>query len=103
VTPTDPFDDLESRLRRRPVPALAPEFRERVLADMTTAAGPVPAGRWRFAAGLAAAVLVGLNLAGIAANDLFAGPVVPRLLPPPGASPRLASPWLPCDLPGRWG
>ena len=98
MTPTDPFDDLEARLRRRPVPALPPGLRARVLADVKEATEPVPADSWRFAAGLAAAVLVGLNLALMAAN----GPLVPQFGLPAEASvaPRFGSPWVPCDLPG---
>jgi hypothetical protein len=98
VTPTDPFDDLEARLRRRPMPTLPPGLRDRVLADVTVATEPAPADGWRFAAGLAAAVLVGLNLALMAAN----GPLVPRFGLAPGVTvaPRFGSPWLPCDLPG---
>ena len=85
MTPTDPLDDLEARVRRRPMPALPPGLRDRVLADTAAVAEPTPVVDWRFAASLAAAVLVGLNVA-LMASNLIAGPVVPRLFPPPGAS-----------------
>ena len=111
MTPTDPLDELENRLRRRLVPGLPPGLRDRVLAEVVEVARPRVASAWRFAIGLAAAVLIGLNLAGMAANEAFSGRIVPRLFPPTGASvssvggaavaPRLGSPWLPCDLPGR--
>jgi hypothetical protein len=106
VTPTDPLDELEDRLRRRPVPVLPPGLRDRVLADVNEVARPSPAASWRFAAGLAAAVMAGLNLALMAAN----GPLAPRFGLPRRASlastegapvaPRFGCPWLPCDLRG---
>ena len=69
MTPPDPLDDLEDRLRRRPVPGLPPGLRARVLTDLAEVARPAPAGAWRFAAGLAAAVLIGLNLVAEARNS----------------------------------
>jgi hypothetical protein len=109
VRPDDRFEDLESRLRGRRMPMLPSELRDRVLADVSSAAEPAPIVSWRLAASLAAGVLVALNVAAMGSN-LFAGPVVPRVFPPPGTSvastdsgavaPRFGSPWLPCDLPG---
>jgi len=110
VTSDEAFEDLEGRVRRRPMPALPPALRDRVLVDVIGISEPAPKWDWRFAASLAAAVLVGLNVVAMAGNSL-AGLAVPRLLPPPGVSvastestsvaPRFGSPWLPCDLPGR--
>jgi hypothetical protein len=109
VTPDERFDELESRVRGRLMPVLPLRLRDRVLADVTRVAAPVPKLNWQLAAGLAAAVLVALNVAAIA-SSFFAGPVIPRTFPPYGESvastesptvaPRFGSPWLPCDLPG---
>jgi hypothetical protein len=109
VNSADPFDDLGARLRRRPMPALPAGLRDHVLADVVVAPERAPIVDWRFAASLAAAVLVGLNVAAMASHSV-AGLAVPRLLPPAGVSvtstdsaavaSRFGSPWLPCDLPG---
>lgn len=109
MTPADQFDDLEDRLRRRAVPALPFELRDRVLGGVKGVREPTTFVTWRLAASLAAALLVALNVA-VMGSNFFAGPVVPRVFPPPGTSvastdsgavaPRFGSPWLPCDLPG---
>ena len=109
MTPGNEFDELEARMRRRPMPALPSDLRDRLLADVAKIAESTRRLSWPLAAGIAAAVAVGLNVVAMTSH-VNAGPVAPRLLPPPGMSvastdpgavaPRLGSPWLPCDLPG---
>jgi hypothetical protein len=117
VTPS-PDDALEARLRSRPAPPLPPRLRRRVL----SAVGRARPSRLRFAVGLAASLLIGLNLALLAAGSPAASPWPsslnervstlrtrrPDLSPEEAtylalhgpADPSAGSPWLPIDLAG---
>lgn len=108
---TNPDDDLEARLRSRPTPPLPPSLRDRVMAEVsrrTTVATPEGVSWTRFAVGLAASLLVGLNLAVLAADSPARSPwpaplsVWPMVSPEPIHSPEpgAGSPWLPIDLAG---
>jgi hypothetical protein len=111
-------DDLETRLRTRPAPPLPPSLRGRVLAAVERPR----TSRWRFTAGLAASLLIGLNLALLAAATpappSWSTPLTERASAIREAHPGLSedeaiylalhesagsdadSPWLPFDLAG---